>query len=515
MSQLLAPSERRSARNRRNPRLAAFAVSMAILLLALPNAGRADDDDDGGDGGDDLSFARPVFVTQGSRQQAAEPSIRVDAPDKTQRIWVTAPAGIIPNSRSFPENDAGDLVWYSDDNGRHWTFVRNPAGGSPTFAGGGDSDVATGAGPEVFITGLTLADVTIAASCNRGATFVPNSFTAVPIDDRQWIDAHEDRAKPATGPDLLLTYGHFAEMRMFFHQVLAPCAAGNPTTPVSGPVVDVSGPDCVEGPLDPECYQWPGNVALDERTGDVYVTHNTLGNDAVAGEKDDVIVARIDGGGSRPVTQADVHPFVAANNRRDTFDSFTVVAVDRASNVYVVWTERRTQYKRTDTMLAISKNRGATWSKPIRVNRKTGTHTTTFPWIVAGNKGKIDIVYYGTSAAGASPETVPNSSKWRVWMAQSLNALSPNGPTFTEVPATGYMHKGSICTSGTGCAAGTRDLLDFFQLDIDRQGLANIAYTDNLNTPPDPGDPNDTGDDDPHQEWVTFVQQDDGKGLFG
>lgn len=41
------------------------------------------------------------------------------------------------------------------------------------------------------------------------------------------------------------------------------------------------------------------------------------------------------------------------------------------------------------------------------------------------------------------------------------------------------MHQGSICTSGTGCTAGTRDLLDFFQVDVDAQGLANIAYTDN------------------------------------
>lgn len=41
------------------------------------------------------------------------------------------------------------------------------------------------------------------------------------------------------------------------------------------------------------------------------------------------------------------------------------------------------------------------------------------------------------------------------------------------------MHQGSICTPGTGCTAGTRDLLDFFQVDVDAQGLANIAYTDN------------------------------------
>jgi hypothetical protein len=151
----------------------------------------------------------------------------------------------------------------------------------------------------------------------------------------------------------------------------------------------------------------------------------------------------------------------------------------------------------------VSKDRGQTWSKPIKVNR--APQTTTFPWIVAGDAGKIDVVYYGTSAIGPSPEKVPDSSLWKVWMAQSLNATGKN-PTFKEVAATGFMHQGSICTSGTGCAAGTRDLLDFFQVDVDAQGMANIAYTDNLNTPPDGSDP--------HQEWVTFVQQKGGKGLY-
>ena len=93
---------------------------------------------------------------------------------------------------------------------------------------------------------------------------------------------------------------------------------------------------------------------------------------------------------------------------------------------------------------------------------------------VAGAAGKVDIVYYGTDASGQSPETVPADSQWKVYMAQSLNMLDPN-PAFEEVAATGVMHQGRICTSGTGCAAGTRDLLDFFQIDVDEQGLANIA----------------------------------------
>ena len=471
-----------------------------VLFAVVPGAGSAAPIDVKN------SFTQPVYLSQQLAFQAAEPSIRVDATDPNQRIWVTAPAGILPNSRSLPQTESGDLVWYSDDNGKTWVFVTGPGGvGSPTIVGGGDSDVVTGPGPEVYLTGLTLLNVTLAASCNNGQNFASNPISNVgTVEDRQWIDGYEDRLKPLAGPEFLLNYGGVAERRMWVHQVAAPCAGPVPASePVAGPRFDVSGPECVFAIFDPNCYQWPGNIAVDENTGDVYITHNTFGNDDPP-HNDDVIVARWDQAAARPATQADVHKFVAANDRPDTFDSFTVVAVDRASNVYVVWTERRPEKQTTDTMLAVSKNRGQTWSAPIKVNR--GPQTTTFPWIVAGNAGKIDIVYYGTNEKGPSPEEVPQTSKWRVWMAQSLNALDPR-PTFKENPATGFMHRGSICTSGTGCPPGTRDLLDFFQVDVDAQGMANIAYTDNLNTPPDGTDP--------HQEWVTFVQQKGGKGLYG
>ncbi|HET7677480.1 MAG TPA: sialidase family protein [Candidatus Limnocylindrales bacterium] len=478
----------------------ALAAAAVLALLPVPGVNAAKP------GGTSI-FGPPVYVSQGLAQQAAEPSIRVDAADPNGRIWIAAPAGIAPGSRSLPDStESGDLVWYSDDGGKSWHFVTAPGRlTGPTIIGGGDSDVATGYDDEMYATGLTLANITLAASCDNGRTWVSNPISNIgTVEDRQWIDSYEDARRPSVGPDFVLDYGGVAERRMWFHQVTAPCVGGVPTAPVAGPRIDVSSAECVEGLLDPDCYQWPGNLAVDDATGDVYVTHNTFGNDANEDPTvpDDVIVTRVDGGARRAVTQADVHPAVAADARPDTFDSFTVVAVDRASNVYVVWSERRPELGRTDTMLAISQDRGVSWSAPRRVNT---VRTTTFPWIVAGDAGRIDIVYYGTSAAGPSPEEVPADSTWRVYMAQSLNALDAS-PTFSERAASPIIHQGFICTSGTGCDAGTRDLLDYFQVDIDARGMANIAYTDNYNTPPDGSDP--------HQEWITFVKQTQGKGLL-
>jgi hypothetical protein len=467
----------------------AFLIGASLLLIPLEGLGAAPAP---------FGFSRPVFVTQSSLEQAAEPSIRVDASDPNHRIWVAAPTSIGVNSRSLPGGGTqdGDLFWYSDNNGATWTVKSSPG---PTIVGGGDSDVITGTAGEVYGTGLTLANITLAGSCDNGATFSTNPISNIgTVEDRQWIDMYEDRPKPAGAPDFVMNYGGIGEGRIWFHQVTSTCPPGSPvpTPPVAGPRIDATFGGALPSAAD--SYQWPGNLAVDENTGDVYVTYNTSGNPT----NDKVIVTRIDDGADTailPTDAARIHPFAAATNRPDTFDSFTVAAVDTASNVYVVWTERIPSRQATDTMLAVSTNRGQTWSAPIRVNRLPETHTTVFPWIAAGGPGRISIVYYATSSPGPSPETVPNTSLWRVWMAKSVDATAAT-PTFREVPATGFMHRGSICTSGTGCATGTRDLLDFFMVDLDEEGLANIAYTDNLNTPAGVAP-------DVNQEWITFVQE--------
>jgi len=70
-------------------------------------------------------------------------------------------------------------------------------------------------------------------------------------------------------------------------------------------------------------------------------------------------------------------------------------------------------------------------------------------------------------------------AQWRVYMAVSVNGHAAI-PSFTQHTASDhFIHAGTVCTNGTGCSNGdSRALADFFQVALDTQHRANIAYAD-------------------------------------
>src|SRR5207237_9600569 len=106
-----------------------------------------------------------------------------------------------------------------------------------------------------------------------------------------------------------------------------------------------------------------------------------------------------------------------------------------------------------------------------------------FAWMVAGNAGAVDVVWYGTKKAGTSYDSGKQTTDWFPYMAQSLNA-NGSTPTFTSPTAVSQHanHNGGICTMGIGCTAGgDRSLADFFQVTVNKQGGADVVWTDTSN----------------------------------
>jgi hypothetical protein len=424
--------------------------SLMVLPLAdvgnVPSAGAA---------ATEMSFSPPVQVSADDTQSAAEPSIRA-ALDGT--IYIVAPTGLGNTARDGAESTGGDVIWRSEDNGKTWTFL----GSLDENVGGGDADIAPDAEGTLWGSGLTLANTTASISTDKGDNFTVNPVgTLSTVVDRQWIETYKAE------PFAFMTTGEIGTGTVLLSRLER----------LPGDIPAVSNTVRIEHE---QGYQWPGEIAVDEKNDYVYVAYNTPGGDS--DNADDIMVARTD------LNLGGLTQFKVTTTVGDSFDSFVAVDVDRAGNIYVVWSERRKtndggkKKGTTNSYLGISEDGGETWGQPIKLN--TRPRSTAFPWVAAGDEGRVAVAYYGTRRAGPSPEDVivegRRVPKWRVFVSYSLNATK--GASFTEMPAMSlgdHLHKGNVCTSGTGCAAGTRDLLDFFQLDLTPCGKIAITYTDN------------------------------------
>lgn len=152
---------------------------------------------------------------------------------------------------------------------------------------------------------------------------------------------------------------------------------------------------------------------------------------------------------------------------------FPSIAVDNGGGLHLVFNDGRVSY------LTSSPDGGTTWTTPIRLNNSADSKTSLEPWVVAGDYGKVDVFFYGTS----DPNFMSTSAQWKVFMAQTLNAFA-NVPLVTQSAATGIMHDGPICVDGTGCASGTRNLLEYFFPDVYTDGGAMAVYPDDLHVDP-------------------------------
>jgi len=407
-------------------------------------------------------FSRPIHVDVSAANATGEPSIAV-ARDGTEYIVAPDGAGVRTPNAIGAGGSGGSLIWRSPDRGRTWTFLGNYD--LPT--GGGDTDVAVMPNGTVVASGLSsVACATVAVSTDKAQSWradpLAGCATFPLMNDRQWTAVDGNNT-------VYTVIGNTVEGELDLVRAKPGVLGVTPTTTLQL----YTGGD----------YEWPGTIALNSRDGTAYVVWNTTGSpddcDGTSGDSctpaaassktpDLIEVSVVPRGATAAPT-----PRVVASRHFDTYDSFVTDAVDSAGNVYVVWSERHPAQRETWIMLSTSHNRGRSWSAPQRINRVPST--TTYPWVTAGDAGRIAISYYGTSAHGYSPQTVPSGATWYVYSTFSTDG----GRHFAEYRTTGPIQHGMICTSGTGCAAGTRNLLDFFETAADPQGCLVTSYADN------------------------------------
>jgi len=376
--------------------------------------------------------------------------------------------------------------------------------GSPTnlglAPGGGDADIAVNAPdpnnsaiPNLALSSLTLAPgVTATNSRNRGDTFFtpPNVVAAlIPGDDRMWNDAANDAST---------VYMSYHDLATFNIEVQRSNNGGLTYAAGIGEAID-SATLPAAGSLSPtSSANTAAQIKVDHSAcpskGNLYVAFTAPDNateNANGGPQRSVYVGvSTDAGlGTGVFTFTDHKVFTSsagsAGAVHGTNNIFPALAVDSFGFVYTTWSDNQSVY------LSSSSDLGTTWSVPVRVNSGiTVGKSNVFPWVAADANGHVVVTWLGASLAGNSNDvatmqpsctdgTMNCWAQWNVYMAESVNGHD-TVPTFMQHTASDHIiHAGTVCTNGTGCSNGdSRALADFFQVALDTQHRANIAYSD-------------------------------------
>jgi hypothetical protein len=128
--------------------------------------------------------------------------------------------------------------------------------------------------------------------------------------------------------------------------------------------------------------------------------------------------------------------------------------------------------------VAVSHDRGVTWEHVQDVGASQGIQNSVFPAVIAGDSDRAAYFFLGSTTPGANGRETDRSfpGAWFGYIATTYDG----GASWVTVNATPNdpVQRGVICTNGTACPDGTRNLLDFNDLTVDQQGRALAALAD-------------------------------------
>lgn len=123
--------------------------------------------------------------------------------------------------------------------------------------------------------------------------------------------------------------------------------------------------------------------------------------------------------------------------------------------------------------VAVSRDKGRTWTKPIALGKEFRTANTRFPVAVAGDGDRAVVAWLG-STEGGDASAPAFAGTWYLYASHTYD----RGKTWQTYRVTpDPVQVGAVCTAGTTCG-NDRNLLDFNDMVIDEKGRVYIAFAD-------------------------------------
>lgn len=457
----------------------------------------------------------------------------------------------IPRGQLFASGPTGTGTqrseWEASVDRGHTFRVINPGSVPTAFQsspgpkpGGGDTDINFDrSGKEYFLDLYALECLRSATTSNGGAT-AQQSFNGCGGHvgaDRQWLAVYD----PAPGTPQRSAYkGKTPLIYEEFNNLVG--NGGNGDAQWNKSTDGLTFTNATAGVTQANEIQYSpfgsdGYPAIDQVTGKVFqaagrATGKTFALDLNIGTPDSkgnltfLDHPKIPGGGPN---SAGLIP-IATNLPASPDTLFSVLSMDTARNLYVVYTVNNASKSAEDQtyVSAASASSGwRRWTKPVQVSNastKTGDAVNVFPWLKAGGPGRADAVWYGSDKA-VDPSTQAHQ-RWNVFMSQLVFPVNAHGGITGQAPRKVLVkvsphpaHYNDICLQGTGCISsqGNRNLADFFSMTIDKSGAAEIIYDDTSNGLIQPGfaPGNAQLADHAGAPVVTVARQASGMGLYG
>jgi hypothetical protein len=178
------------------------------------------------------------------------------------------------------------------------------------------------------------------------------------------------------------------------------------------------------------------------------------------------------------------------------------VAAGANNTVYLGWEDGASKTG-SKAFVAVSRDRGATWTNVQDVGAAFGIKNVQFPVMVAGDDNRAALAFLGTTTAG-DDQAAAFAGVWHLYVAETIDG----GITWTTVDATPTDPVQRGCIWLAGGSNQCRNLLDFIDATVDSQGRIVVGYADGcvgacVNAPPNS-----------FTAIATIARQSGGSGLF-
>lgn len=348
-----------------------FAILIIVLILSVSIGGylysRDDDDDDEGGSGDDLDFAYENIQVQGSPQNTNELSIAIN-PTNQLNIVVGA------NDYSTPNNDAWCGYYTSMDGGLTWEIGLLPGYNGDSrvspltgYSGTGDPVLGFDSSGNLYYAGIAFtrtfvgrSAIFVAKSTDGGLSWSSTAIRIVAQGDG--ISTFHDKEWLCVDRDTGYVYVAWASFHLLTGATILfsrSTDGGNVWSPVWEIVSDLPG-----GQLDNQ-----GTFLATDSEGTIHLVWIDFSQNQIQ------YVFSTDEGlsFSSPVSIANIVPIpYTLNNNSYRTPTLPQLAIDRGEgkykdSIYVTWNDG--SGLDADILMIHSRDRGASWSEPVRVNQ--------------------------------------------------------------------------------------------------------------------------------------------------